>query len=148
MKKNPVGSITWTDLTVNDATKVSAFYSAVVGWKAMGVDMGGYEDFCMMPATGKKPAGGICHARGDNKNLPPQWLVYITVADIKASVKACRANGGEVVAEVREMGMGKMAVIRDPAGAVAALFEMAEPKPAKKKAAKAAARTAKRGKKK
>ena len=138
MKNNPVGSITWTDLTVPDAVAVKNFYEAVVGWSSMGIDMGGYEDFCMMPPGAKKPAGGICHARGPNTNLPAQWLVYINVANLRASLKTCVAKGGTIIAPYRSMGAGKMAVIKDPAGAVAALFEPAKEKPAKKtKATKA-----------
>lgn len=140
MKKSPIGSIQWTDLTVPDAVAVGKFYEAVVGWKSMGVDMGGYEDFCMMPPGAKKPAGGICHARGDNQNLPAQWLVYITVANLRASLKACLAKGGAIVAPERDMGGAKMAVIRDPAGAVAALFQPAKAKPAKQAKVKRAAK--------
>lgn len=136
MKKNQVGRILWTDLTVPDAVAVSGFYAAVVGWKAVGLDMGGYEDFCLTPPGARKPAAGICHARGGNRNLPAQWLVYITVADLRASLKTCVAQGGAVVAPARAMGGAKMAVIRDPAGAVAALFE-----PAKAKARKRAKAT-------
>ena len=122
----------WTDLTVPDAVAVSGFYAAVVGWESVGIEMGGYQDYCMMPPGAKKPAGGICHARGENKNLPAQWLVYITVANLRKSLKACAAKGGVIVAPERDMGGAKMAVIRDPAGAVAALFQPAEEKPAKK----------------
>ena len=141
MKKNQVGTISWTDLTVPDAVGVSEFYAAVVGWGSMGLDMGGYHDFCMMPPGAKKPAGGICHARGDNQNLPAQWLVYITVADLAASLRTCVAKGGKIVAPLRDMGMGKMAVIQDPAGAVAALFEPVPEKPVKKAKTKAKAKT-------
>ena len=143
MKKNQVGAISWTDLTVPDAVRVSDFYAAVVGWETMGIDMGGYQDFCMMPPGSKKPAGGICHARGDNQNLPAQWLVYITVADLRASLKTCLAQGGKIVAPLRDMGMGKMAVIQDPAGAVAALFEHAAAAPAKKPKVSAATKAKK-----
>jgi predicted enzyme related to lactoylglutathione lyase len=41
MKTNPLGRITWMDLTVKNATEVSAFYQAVAGWKSVGVAMGG-----------------------------------------------------------------------------------------------------------
>ena len=121
--KPVVGSITWMDLTVKPAVKVRDFYKAVVGWKTSDVDMGGYSDFCMnQPADGKTVAG-VCHARGENANLPSQWLIYINVANLKKSLAACRRRGGKIVCPVRELGGGKMAVIRDPAGAVAALFE-------------------------
>ena len=111
------------DLTVKPAVKVRDFYKAVVGWKTSDVDMGGYSDFCMnQPADGKTVAG-VCHARGENAKLPSQWLIYINVANLKKSLAACRRRGGKIVSPVRELGGGKMAVIRDPAGAVAALFE-------------------------
>jgi len=121
--KPAVGAVTWVDLTVKSAVKVRDFYKAVAGWKTSNVDMGGYSDFCMnQPADGKTVAG-VCHARGENTNLPPQWLIYINVANLKRSLAACRRRGGKIVCPMRAMGGGKMAVIRDPAGAVAALFE-------------------------
>lgn len=119
------GSISWTDLTVPNAVAVRDFYAAVAGWAAAPVDMGGYEDFCMMRAGAEMPVAGICHARGENAALPPQWLVYITVADLDAALRACTANGGRIVTPGREMGGGRMAVIADPAGAVAALYQAA-----------------------
>lgn len=119
----PVGSILWTDLTVSDAESIRRFYQTVVGWEHAPVDMGGYSDYCMnLPGSGKTVAG-ICHARGENAHLPPQWLIYITVADLDESVRKYCGAGGQVVAPIREMGGGRMAVIRDPAGAVAALHQ-------------------------
>ena len=128
-KKTLAGSISWTDLTVPDATKVSAFYSAVVGWKTVSIDMGGYNDFCMNePASGKTVAG-ICHARGMNADLPPQWLIYVTVKDLNASLRQCRKLGGKVLRATRSLGEGgRYSVIRDPAGAHVALFEVKRPK--------------------
>lgn len=117
------GTISWTDLTIPNADAVRDFYAAVAGWQAQPVDMGGYSDYCMLPPGADAPAAGICHARGDNANLPAQWLIYITVPDLATSLAACAAQGGKVVAPVREMGGGRMAVIQDPAGAVAALFQ-------------------------
>lgn len=117
------GSVSWFDLTVPNADEVREFYSAVAGWTASPVAMGGYNDYCMMPPGAEAPAGGICHRRGENANLPPQWLIYITVPDLRVSLAACERNGGCVVAPGRDMGGGRMAVIQDPAGAVAALFQ-------------------------
>lgn len=60
--------------------------------------------------------------------LPAQWLIYITVADLEASTRRCAELGGEVLAGPREMGgQGRVAVIRDPAGVVAALFQPSSP---------------------
>jgi len=120
------GSITWMDLTVENADEVRDFYSAVVGWKPDAVPMGGYDDYSMNEPGDGRAVAGICHARGANAELPPQWLIYITVADIEESVRQCLAHGGETLGDIRTMGgYGHMCVIRDPVGAVAALFQSA-----------------------
>jgi predicted enzyme related to lactoylglutathione lyase len=68
----------------------------------------------------------VCHARGSNEGIPPQWLMYITVASLDASLARCRALGGEIVRPTRGLGgQGRFAIVRDPAGAVCALFEKA-----------------------
>jgi len=118
------GTIGWIDLTVSDAEGVRDFYAAVAGWRHEAVDMGGYADFTMTPAAGGDPVTGVCHARGGNAGLPAQWLIYIVVEDLDAALAEVEARGGGIVRAAREMGtIGRYAVIRDPAGAVAALFE-------------------------
>ncbi len=122
-KDNDIGKIGWFDLTVEDAPAIRDFYSRVVGWKPEDVSMGEYNDFNMtMPESGDA-AAGICHARGGNAELPPQWLIYITVADVDESAAACRDNGGKILVGPKSMGDGKFAVIEDPNGSVAALYQ-------------------------
>lgn len=126
MSETPAGAIAWIDLTVPDASALRDFYAAVTGWKPADVAMCDYSDYTMsQPETGK-PVAGICHARGENAGLPPQWLIYITVTDLDESLRQCRGRGGSVVAGPKDMGSyGRLAVIQDPAGAVAALVEPA-----------------------
>lgn len=133
MNTSKPGTVSWFDLTVPNADAVRDFYSAVAGWTAMPIEMDGYNDYCMMPPRSKTPAGGICHARGMNADLPPQWLIYITVPNLTASLKACLAKGGQVLRPAKSMGGARMAVVRDPAGAVAALLQPAKPKRRAKK---------------
>ena len=123
MTTNAIGSVCWTDLTVPDAEHVADFYRHVVGWTMTPIQMGGYRDYCMnTPDTGQTVAG-ICHARGLNADLPPEWLIYIVVGDVDQSAAACVRLGGKVVVGPREMeGQGRFCVIRDPAGAAAALI--------------------------
>lgn len=122
------GSIVWTDLTVEKAPAIAEFYEAVAGWKSEEVDVADYVDFNMvLPATGRAVAG-ICHAKGQNANLPPQWLIYIVVNDLDASMSECWAKGGRVILGPKEIGPGeRYCVVRDPAGAVAALIQQKEP---------------------
>ena len=121
--QSKIGVVGWVDLTVEDAPRVRDFYREVVGFDVDAVDMGGYSDFVMTaPGTGA-PTAGVCHARGVNANLPPVWMVYFTVADVDASAARCAELGGEILVGPKDMGdYGRYAVVRDPAGAVAALF--------------------------
>ena len=70
------GKIGWVDLTVASAEELRDFYARVTGWRPQPVSMGDYSDFTMMLPTGAEPVAGICHARGTNAGLPPQWLIY------------------------------------------------------------------------
>lgn len=81
-------------------------------------------------AEQQPPVAGTIGARGVNTGLPPVWLIYIYVENLDTSVEACRASGGQLVAGPKSMeSHGRYAVIRDPAGAYAALFEAAPRQP-------------------
>ena len=120
------GQIGWIDLTVADAPALRDFYQSVTGWTHSSVSMGAYRDFCMHPPGQDHPVAGICPASGPNAGLPTVWLVYITVADLDASLRACLERGGKLLRPAHDMGaMGRYCVIQDPAGAACALFEPA-----------------------
>ena len=118
----PAGTIVWQDLTVENADVIRDFYGEVVGWRHEPVDMGGYDDFNMLPTKGGPAVAGICHARGANDNLPAQWLLYVNVDDIDSSIRRAVELGGHLVDGPRKMGKNRFCVIRDPAGAVIALI--------------------------
>jgi len=123
-KPTNLGKIAWTDLTVPDAEGLKEFYSRVAGWSSEPVSMGEYNDFSMIPMEGIEPVAGICHARGVNADFPPTWIIYIVVEDLEKSLAACRDGGGEVLLGPKGMGPGSAyAIIRDPAGAVSALYQ-------------------------
>ena len=118
------GKIGWLDLTVENATEICDFYKSVVGWEISDVSQGDYNDYCVHPPGDKNPVGGICHKRGPNSELPSQWLMYVTVSDLDASMTACTERGGKVLIRDRDMGSyGRMGVIQDPAGAVIAILQ-------------------------
>jgi len=50
------------------------------------------------------------------------------MADLDASLTWCRQRGGWVVGGPRDLSGGRFAVIRDPAGAAAALYQAPPPK--------------------
>jgi len=117
-----IGTVGWIDLTVADAPNVRDFYASVAGWNPMPLSMGDYSDFVMCTPDGDGIAG-VCHARGANAGIPPVWLIYIVVADLDQAVARVAGAGGAVVSPPRSAGGGRFALIRDPAGAHAALFQ-------------------------
>ena len=98
------------------------FYSAVTGWQPQPVAMGEYSDYSMADGDGKAVAG-VCHKRGTNAGIPSQWLIYIVVENLDESMATCRDKGGEIVTGPSNVGEARFCVIRDPAGAVAALYQ-------------------------
>jgi len=124
-KENKIGQMAWMDLTVNNAEQVKDFYQSVIGWKTEKVAMadGEYNDFSMMLASGDDVVTGICHARGVNKDMLAAWLPYFVVADINDSVAQVEQQGGELMTQIKAAGSDKFVVIKDPSGAVCALYQ-------------------------
>lgn len=127
MAKLTPGTVGWIDITTSDAVTLRDFYCAVVGWEHSSVPMKGYDDYCVHPSPQADPVAGICHAQGKNQGLPTGWLIYITVANLETSLAEVTSRGGKIIRpSVNAGGMGRYAVIQDPAGNHCALFESAE----------------------
>ena len=111
----------WTDLTVDQAESIRDFYADVTGWEPEPVAMDGYEDY-MMKEEGE-PVAGICHARGMNTGIPPVWIPYFRVHSLEESLQTCTDRGGTVITPARSFsGSKSYAIIRDPSGAVCAIW--------------------------
>jgi uncharacterized protein len=67
--------------------------------------------------------GGLLDMRGRVPDeVPAHWLTYFTVDDRDATVGQAKEMGAEEVVSI-DMDMGKLAVLRDPQGAVFGIFE-------------------------
>jgi uncharacterized protein len=122
---NPVGRILWLDLTVPDAFATREFYRQVVGWSVEEVEMKDgdevYADYNML-VEDRKPAAGVCHARGWNVDLPPIWMIYLPVGDIDESLRRVEEEGGKVIKSAQgKDGKYAYAAVQDPVGACLAL---------------------------
>ena len=113
-----IGTVQWVDLTVENADEVRDFYKAVVGWEVSGCDMGGYEDYNMVPPGSSEPVAGVIHARGTNSGLPPQWLMYVPVKDLETSAATVERLGGKIIKRNKQH-----AVIQDPGGAYMVIWQ-------------------------
>jgi len=120
-EESKIGEIVWRDLTVDKAGQVSDFYESVVGWRKSPVSMGEYDDFNMNASDGETVAG-VCHARGGNADIPPQWMMYVRVEDVNESLEHVRSLGGSVLKGPTEYNGDRYYIIEDPAGAILTIF--------------------------
>lgn len=131
MSGKNVGHVLWTDLTVDNAEDVRAFYQDVIGWDSEAVKMEDRTDFSMTtyderPSVSDKAPHvitGICNRVGELADFPPQWIIYFGVANLDESLAAVEKHKGKKVTKVAAMGKSRYCVVQDPAGAVCGLFE-------------------------
>ena len=105
-----------------DVERAKAFFAATVGWTFDGMnmaDMGGAGTYWVAQADGK-PVGGIMDMTGIvPPGVPPHWLSYLEVDDIDARTAQVEAAGGSVVRPPFDIpGVGRIAILSDPTGAV------------------------------
>lgn len=118
-----VGAVIWVDLTVPNTEEVRDFYQEVIGWAWQPVSQGDYDDYNMLPPGTDQPAAGVIQKRGVNADIPSQWMIYVTVADLDASLAAVERRGGQRVTAIKDHDGHRMCVIQDPAGAVLTLYQ-------------------------
>jgi predicted enzyme related to lactoylglutathione lyase len=112
------GTFCFADLGTNERERAAAFYGELFGWSAGPLDAG-YTMFRLRD----HPVAGMFEAPD---GYTPSWLNYISVEDADAVAAAARERGATVLLEPREVSdqdVGRAAVIRDPQGAVFALWE-------------------------
>jgi len=108
------------ELHTKDLAKAKTFYGQLFGWQLQDTPMPGGGGAYTMIGVGEGTGGGMMT---DDKT-PPQWLAYVGVDDLEATTKRAKELGATVLQDVIEVGeYGSMSVIRDPTGAVIALWK-------------------------
>ena len=86
--------------------------------------MGDYVDFNMNSPVTDETLAGICNAKAMNKDMPSVWMVYFCVDNLDEKIKFIKKSAGEIIKGPVNAGpMGNYIVIKDPAGAICALWE-------------------------
>jgi predicted enzyme related to lactoylglutathione lyase len=119
------GTFSWTDLSTPDPAGAAAFYGALLGWRAEEVPAGPDVSYWMMQVGGRDVAG-MSAMREEQlaSGAPPAWLSYVTVEDADAVAARAAELGGEVMLPAFDvLDAGRMALVRDPQGAIFALWQ-------------------------
>ncbi len=127
------GAFVWYDLATTDPEAAARFYQSVVGWRAEPVPEMHYT---ILHAEDSR-AGGLMelppHLR--EAGVPPHWSGYIRTSDVDAMAGRVQGEGGQLKFGPEDIpGVGRFAVVTDPAGAPFHLFrpngeDGAEPPP-------------------
>ena len=112
------GTFYWNELNTRDAERAKRFYGDLIGWtfEAMAMDDGTY----WVAKLGDRPVGGVFSIAGPEfDGIPEHWMSYLAVDDVDARVAGVAAAGGMVLRAPWDVpGVGRIAIVRDPGGAV------------------------------
>lgn len=113
------GEFYWNELMTQDVEKAKTFFSDTIGWTFDGMPM---PDIGMywVAKQGDKPVGGIMAMVPEvPAGTPPHWISYLAVDDIDARLTRLTAAGGQVCRPAFDVpGVGRIAIVADPTGAV------------------------------
>jgi predicted enzyme related to lactoylglutathione lyase len=115
------GMVIWNELLASDVASALAFYQGLAGYRVKVEErpLGQYYD---LRAGGYDRAGVMQRPVDD---VEPIWLTHFGVADVvSATGRATQAGGTVLLAPTPKVRDGRMALIRDPAGAIFALSQL------------------------
>jgi uncharacterized protein len=114
------------ELHTSDLKRAKEFYGKLFNWKLEDMPMPGGGSYTMIQ-VGEGTGGGMTVNQAPG--VPPHWLAYVGVEDVRASTKKAKDLGAKIVVDVMEVGeYGIMSVIADPTGATLAMWQPKTPK--------------------
>lgn len=125
MKEYAPGAPCWFELGTTDQAAAKRFYGALFGWSALDNPMGPGETYTMFQLPeGDTGAVYTLPPALRAQGVPPHWGVYFAAADVDASAAKVAALGGSMVQPPFDVGdAGRMAICKDPGGAVFSLWQ-------------------------
>jgi uncharacterized protein len=119
------GTFSWVDLATSDAAAAKSFYSSVFGWDLEDTEAGSGAVYTMCRVEGDAVCG--LYEMSDDmwaRGARPNWTNYVTVGDADAAAARAKEVGGAVIEEAFDVqDMGRTAVLKDPQGAVFAIWQ-------------------------
>ena len=123
------GYIAWNELMTRDVELAKTYYTHLCGWSYHPMKMPGGQDYFVALLDGAA-AGGIMDTSDipSYDKMPVHWLTYIGVGDVDAEVAKTEQMGGVIMRDpITIPGIGRIAIVKDPAGAMVGLITEAEP---------------------
>jgi len=112
------GALCWNELTTSDPEGAKAFYTELLGWATQPMEGGPVPYNVIM--VGERSNGGIMEAPD---GVPTAWTPYFAVEDLDDALARVDELGGATINGPMEIpDLARIAVVRDPQGAVFALY--------------------------
>jgi predicted enzyme related to lactoylglutathione lyase len=121
------GVVCWSELNAHDVDRARKFYGETLGWRFEAMPMPDMTYWIIL--SGEARVGGLFEMKGPHfDGVPEHWLTYVAVDDIDARLAKAVAAGARICKEAFDIpGVGRMAVLAEPGGAIVAWMT---PKPA------------------
>lgn len=115
-----VGKFVWRDLLTSDPAGAKSFYGDLFAWQFRETGDG---EYAVITSRGN-PIGGVAsHKSTESAAAPAFWLSSLSVANVDAAVDRVEESFGSVLDGPGTAGpRGRVAIVRDPAGAPLALI--------------------------
>lgn len=115
---NAPGALSWTELATPDMDGSAGFYSELFGWTTEPFE-GSEMPYLVIKTADGHTNGGI---RPAMETEPTYWLVYFGTERLEGDLATVSEQGGSQLAGPIDIGVGQIAVVNDPQGAVFALY--------------------------
>ena len=123
------GKFVWFDLFTSDLQAARQFYEALFGWSFLETHPGDNQ-VLTITREGVPIANAVSADRAKIKDQPSRWLSYLSVADVDQTVLRIEKNHGSVYMPPKNLpDRGRVAVVKDPEGAVFAVVTTSEGDP-------------------
>lgn len=120
------GTAAWVELVTRDVPAANTFYQALFGWSISD------DDYPHLSIRDRQ-FGGMqdMNATGVPADVPPHWLLYFRTEDAAATARRAAELGAQTLTgPFRLPGTGLFVTLRDPQGAVFALYQHEDEEPA------------------
>jgi hypothetical protein len=116
------GRFTWFECYSNDVERSRVFYSELFGWTIEPLEMSDGSTYELIK-NGQTDIGGLMPLMAE-QGPHPFWLSYLSVAKVDETAARLASSGGTTLRDGFDIpGVGRIAVVADPQGAIFALFK-------------------------
>ena len=124
---NEPGGLCWSELTTTNTKAALAFYTGLFGWRAKESAPAAAKEYTEFTVHGAdRPSVGMLPMPDMGGPMPSFWMPYFQVTDCDASVARAAELGGSVMRAAEDIPhTGRFAILRDPQGAMFAVFTFA-----------------------